>query len=193
MNGILATACVEYKGTALAPWRLLFLLVGLITLAWSFVLFWLLPASPTSAWWLTLRQRVIATRRMAGNHTGMENKTFKLHQVSEALMDPKTWLYFLINLVLNIPNGGLTTFNSIIVASLGFTIEQTTLLGIPTGVFSWISSLLFGYIAVKTRQRSYSAMLSCLIPFLGTILLFKIPRSNIGGSLAALYLVYFYW
>lgn len=84
-------------------------------------------------------------------------------------------------------------FNSIIVNSLGFTLEQTTLLGIPTDVFSWISSLVFGYIAVKTRQRCLSAMGSCILPFVGTILLYKIPRTDIGGSLAALYLVYFYW
>lgn len=101
-------------------------------------------------------------------------------------------------------------FNSIIVKSLGYSLQQTTLLGIPTGkcsripggqllpdqapgVFSWISSLIFGYVAVKTRQRCYSAMLSCLLPLLGTVLLYKIPRSNIGGSLGSLYLVYFYW
>ncbi|TXT15863.1 hypothetical protein VHUM_00366 [Vanrija humicola] len=192
MNGLLATACVHYAGP-LARWRLLFLIVGAITFGWSLLLFALLPANPTSAWWLTLRQRVIATRRMAAARTGMANTTFKWEQCFEALADPKTWLYFAINVVLNIPNGGLITFNSIIVKTLGFTLQQTTLLGIPTGVFSWISSLLFGYIAVKTKQRCYSAMGSCLIPLMGTILLYRIPRSNIGGSLASLYLVYFYW
>ncbi|WOO77448.1 putative transporter [Vanrija pseudolonga] len=192
MNGLLATACVHYVGP-IARWRLLFIVVGAITFGWSLLLFTLLPANPTSAWWLTLRQRVIATRRMAAARTGMANTTFKWGQCREAVLDPKTWLYFAINVVLNIPNGGLITFNRIIVKTLGFTLQQTTLLGIPTGVFSWISSLLFGYIAVKTRQRCYSAMASCLIPLMGTILLYKIPRSNIGGSLASLYLVYFYW
>lgn len=192
MNGILATACVNYHGP-LAQWRLLFIIVGAITFTASLFLFWLLPANPTSAWWLTIRQRVVATRRMADSHTGVENKHFKWTQAWEAIYDPKTWLIFLINLALNIPNGGLITFNSIIVNSLGFTLEQTTLLGIPTGVFSWISSLVFGYIAVKTRQRCLSAMGSCILPFVGTILLYKIPRTDIGGSLAALYLVYFYW
>ncbi|RSH77024.1 uncharacterized protein EHS24_003965 [Apiotrichum porosum] len=193
MNGLLATACVQYKGTALAQWQLLFLLVGLITSAWSLLMFWLLPANPTTAWWLTMRQRVIATRRMTESRTGMENKTFKVHQAVEALVDPKTWFYFLINIALNIPNGGMITFNSIIVQSLGFSLTKTTLLGIPTGIISWISSLVFGYCAVKTGQRCYSAVASCLIPFIGTILLYKIPRTNTGGSLASLYLVYFYW
>ncbi len=50
-----------------------------------------LPDSPTTAWWLTERQRVIATRRTQSNHTGMENKSFKMYQVVEALTDPKTW------------------------------------------------------------------------------------------------------
>jgi ACS family allantoate permease-like MFS transporter len=109
MNGLLATACVQYKGTALAQWQLLFLLVGLITSAWSLLMFWLLPANPTTAWWLTMRQRVIATRRMTESRTGMENKTFKVHQAVEALVDPKTWFYFLINIALNIPNGGMIT------------------------------------------------------------------------------------
>ncbi|OCF32114.1 allantoate permease [Kwoniella heveanensis BCC8398] len=193
MNGILATACVHYTGTALAKWQLLFILVGAITTAWSLLLFWLLPANPTTAWWLTLRQRVIATKRMSESRTGMENSKFKFDQALEAVVDPKTWLYFLINCVLNIPNGGLITFNSIIVNSLGFTLEQTTLLGIPTGVFSWISSLLFGYLAVRTKQRCYSAMAACIIPLIGTVLLYKLPRTNHGGSLASLYLVYFYW
>ncbi|KAI9639879.1 MFS transporter [Dioszegia hungarica] len=193
MNGLLATAAQSYKGTALKQWQLLFMIVGLITFVWSIMLFCFLPASPTSAWWLTLRQRVIATRRQAGNHTGMESKQWKWAQFFEALYDPKTWLIFCINLVLNIPNGGLVTFNSIIVASLGFTIQQTTLLGIPTGVISWISSLFFGWLAVKTGQRCYAAMAACVIPLVGTILLYTVPRSNIGGSLVSLYLVYFYW
>lgn len=109
MNGLLATAAQSYKGTAIKQWQLLFVLVGLITFIWSAMLFWLLPASPTTAWWLTLRQRVIATRRQADNHTGMENKTWKWAHFFEALYDPKTWLIFTINLVLNIPNGGLVT------------------------------------------------------------------------------------
>ncbi|KAK4688189.1 MFS transporter, ACS family, allantoate permease, partial [Tremellales sp. Uapishka_1] len=193
MNGILGTASVYYTGTVIKKWQLLFLLVGSITTIWSILIWFLLPSSPTNTRWLTLRQRVIATKRTQGNHTGMENKTFKLYQVIEAFKDPKSWFLFFINFALNVPNGGLVTFNSIIVASLGFTIKQTTLLGIPTGVFSWISSLIFSYIAVKTKQRALTGMASMIIPFLGVILLYTIPRSNIGGSLASLYLVYWYW
>ena len=94
----------------------------------------LLPNSPTTARWLTERQRVIATQRLSKNRTGVENKVYKLYQVKEAVLDLRTWLIFLINLCLSIPSASLTpmggrlltcsdsgigTFNSIIINSLG--------------------------------------------------------------------------
>lgn len=67
---------------------------------------WLLPDSPTTTWWLSDREKVIAVRRTQSNHSGMESKKFKMYQVVEAFTDPKTYLVFLINFCLNVPNGG---------------------------------------------------------------------------------------
>ncbi|WRT63340.1 uncharacterized protein IL334_000245 [Kwoniella shivajii] len=190
-NGVLAVAAWNYKGSAVARWQLLFILVGAITLGWSFLLWGFLPANPTKARWLSLRQRVVATRRMQDNHTGMENKTFKFDQFLEAFTDPKTWFYFFINIALNVPNGALVGFNSIVVKSLGFTTQTTLLLGIPTGLVSWISSFFWGYIAVKTGQRHLSGVASCVLPLIGTILLYKLNRDSV--ALLYLYLCYMYW
>lgn len=67
------------------------------------------------------------------------------------------------------------------------------LLAIPTGVISWISSIVMAYLAVKTGRRFLVTIIGCLAPFAGVIILYVIPRSNIGGSLAGLYMVFFYW
>lgn len=109
INGIISYASVSYTGHAIKQWQLLFLLIGSITMLWSLLMFAFLPASPMTARWLTMRQRVIATRRMGTNHTGVLNTTFKYKQALEALLDPKTWLVFVINVLINIPNGGLST------------------------------------------------------------------------------------
>ncbi|KAK6903545.1 hypothetical protein I203_107050 [Kwoniella mangroviensis CBS 8507] len=161
------------------------------TLGWSFLLWGFLPANPTKARWLSLRQRVVATRRMQDNHTGIENKTFKRDQFIEAFLDPKTWFYFLINISLNVPNGGLVGFNSIVVKSLGFTTQTTLLLGIPTGLVSWLSSFFWGWVATKTGKRHLSAMGSCILPLIGTFLLYKLQRNSV--ALLYLYLCYMYW
>lgn len=192
INGLLSYGAAFYTGS-LGQWQVLFLSVGAITLAWAILCWFCLAAAPTDAWWLSSREKVIAIRRVRGNQAGIENRVFKKDQFIEAFLDPKSWLIFLINIVLNIPNNGVLTFNSIIVATLGFTTKQTLLLAIPTGVISWISSIIFGYLAVKTGRRCLIAMIACLVPFAGTVILYTIPRSNTGGSLAGLYILFAYW
>jgi hypothetical protein len=51
---------------------------------------------------------------MRADQTGIENKTFKKEQMWEAFRDPKTWLMFMFNIFISIPNGGLTSmFDSV--------------------------------------------------------------------------------
>jgi len=92
--------------TVIARWRVLFLIVGSLTLCIGVLMLIYLPNSPMTAWWLTPRQRCIAVMRIQSNRTGVLNKQFKMYQLREALMDPKTWLIFFCNVGLNIPNGG---------------------------------------------------------------------------------------
>lgn len=66
-------------------------------------------------------------------------------------------------------------------------------MAIPTGVISWISSLVFTWMAAKTGKRCLSAIVATLVPFSGTIILYCLPRSNVGGSLAGLYILFCYW
>ena len=49
------------------------------------------------------------------------------------------------------------------------------------------------YVAVKTGKRFIVTVIGCLFPLAGTIILHVVPRSNIGGSLAGIYILYLYW
>lgn len=90
MNGIISYGCVQLSPSAgIAQWQLLLICVGAITFTWAVIMWFFLPDSPTTAWWLTDREKVIAVRRTQSNHSGMENKSFKRYQVLEALRDPK--------------------------------------------------------------------------------------------------------
>lgn len=97
MNALLSIASANYHSSVLAQWQLLFLLVGIITCLLAVTFWWLVPDSPTTAWWLSDREKVIAVKRLAGNRTGVENKQLKWSQVKEAFLDPKTYFFFLIN------------------------------------------------------------------------------------------------
>ncbi|WWD09811.1 hypothetical protein V865_007939 [Kwoniella europaea PYCC6329] len=190
VNGLLSFALQFYNPGPIARWRLLFVLMGCFSVMVGTANFFVIPANPAEAWWLTDRQKVIAIKRTASNQTGVMNHKIKWDQIKEALLDVKTWL---INVSLNIPNGGLIGFNSLIVQSLGYSVKEVTLLAIPTGVISWVSSLAFARLATKTRQPTLCTIAAVLVCLTGTIMLKEIPRSNKGGSLAALFIMYCYW
>ncbi|WWC95911.1 hypothetical protein V866_002778 [Kwoniella sp. B9012] len=194
VNGLLSYAVQFYTPTAhLSRWQLLFLITACISVTFGILDWIFFPSNPTKAWWLTERQRYIAVARLAGNQTGMVNTHTKWNQVKEALLDIRTWLYFLISITLNIPNGGLSGFYSIVVAGLHFSTKQLTLMNMPTGPIGWFAAFFWVWLAKRTRQPLLCAMGSVIVCLIGTVVLKVVPHSNIGGSLAGLYIVYMYW
>jgi hypothetical protein len=75
------------------------------------------------------------------NQTGVENKHLKKYQVVEAFTDPKLYLFFILGVVGNIPNGGISNFGTIIIQGFGFSTLVTTLMQVPYSVLIAISIL----------------------------------------------------
>ncbi|KAJ5689126.1 hypothetical protein N7462_003518 [Penicillium macrosclerotiorum] len=185
---------IGQTNTSVAPWRLLFLVLGGFSLIWAAILYVFLPDSPVQCWYFSDRERFVCLERVKNNNTGMEDKTIKWYQVRECLLDPKTWLLALFSLAQNIPNGGLVTFSAIIVTGLGYSNLVTTVLGIPTGVLATVWQILLGFIAANVQNsRCAIIALADLVPMVCAILMWKLPRENQHGLLAAYYVFYTYW
>jgi hypothetical protein len=73
-------------------------------------MFVLLPDSPVTARFLSKEERKLAVERLRADQTGIENKTLKPYQVLEAFKDYKTYFFFALATVANIPNGGISNF-----------------------------------------------------------------------------------
>lgn len=69
--------------------------LGGVTCLWAFVIWFLLPDAPSNARFLSHRERLIAVKRVAGNQTGIKNKSFDKAQVAKGFLDPKTILIFI--------------------------------------------------------------------------------------------------
>lgn len=102
----------EKHGSAIEPWKAVFLFAGLLTLALGIIFLWMIPDNQLNARWLKKEDRVLAIARVRVNQQGIGNKHFKLYQVKEAVLDPMTWAFFLYALIADIPNGGVTNFFS---------------------------------------------------------------------------------
>ena len=88
----------------------------------------MLPDSPVSATLLTPLQRRMAAERLKENQTGIENKHIKVYQIKEAFFDYKLYLFFLLGVVGNVPNGGISNFGTIIIKGFGFSTLVTALM-----------------------------------------------------------------
>ncbi|RFU29744.1 hypothetical protein B7463_g6600, partial [Scytalidium lignicola] len=185
---------IGHTHSAVHPWRLLFIVLGAFSLLWAIVLWLCLPDTPLNCWYLSDREKYVAIERVKGNNTGVEDKKIKWYQVRECLMDPKTWLLAVFAVSQNIPNGGLITFAGIIVSGLGYTPLVTTLLGIPTGVVATVWGWIMAYPAGKFKNcRCWIIAVANLVTIVCAILMWKLPRSNKKGLLAAYYVFYTYW
>ncbi|KAF4977267.1 hypothetical protein FZEAL_6155 [Fusarium zealandicum] len=190
--GITTFGIAHIKGS-LASWRLLFLFWGAITIVWGVIMIFILPGSPLKTKFLTEREREVAIDRIKGNGTGVEDKTFKWYQFREAVLDLKTWLLFVFAVASNCPNGGLTTFQGLVIRGMGFSQLRTTLIQMPSGAVQFVLCPIVCFFASYYPNARITIMLLCLIPFLGgTLGLWLIDQSNPYGRLACLWISFAY-
>ncbi|KAE8146981.1 MFS general substrate transporter [Aspergillus avenaceus] len=192
INGFLSWAVGHIpQPSPLAIWQYLYLIVGTVSITWSIIAFAFLPDSPMNACFLTDQEKFYAIQRVAENRTGIVNKQWKWEQAWEAILDPKTWILFLFNIAINIPNGGLLTFSGIIINGLGFSSVHTSLLNMPTGVMSTISAFGFSWLAARWHnRRCLVAMIAACLPIIGSIVVYTLPRTNVGGQMVGIYFVW---
>ncbi|KAI9932314.1 hypothetical protein ASPWEDRAFT_51020 [Aspergillus wentii DTO 134E9] len=195
MFGGLIGYAVGHITTGLPRWMYVFLIFGAISLATGIVALLWLPDLPSTAKFLTEKERAIAVERVAENRQGIKNHHFKWDQVWQAIRDPKTWLLFIMAVGAQVPNSALTSFTSIIVKSFGFDTLGTQYLQIPGGAVQFLALLGGGIVATKCADK-FHARSACMIVanticIIGAGLLVGLPDSNKWGRLVALWLCYF--
>ncbi|RAL12753.1 putative MFS allantoate transporter [Aspergillus homomorphus CBS 101889] len=152
LGGLLGYGIGHIRG-ALPSWKYEFIVIGCLCSAWGIVMFIFLPDSPVTAPLLSKRERRIAVERLRENQTGVENKHIILHQIREAFLDYKLYIFFTLGLVCNIPNGGISNFGTLIIKGFGFSTLVTTLMQIPYGVLIAISILACVYLNDRFENR----------------------------------------
>jgi len=188
-GGLLGYGIGNIKGS-LPSWKYEFLIVGALCSSWGVILFFILPDSPATASTFTRDERLLAVGRLRENQTGVDNKKFKWDQLRETCLDPKTWLFFLLGFVGNIPNGGISNFSTLIIQGLGFDTLQTTLLGIPQGALICIWIGLGAYIngRLPSNSRTLVCILFMLPTIAGTLGFLLAPQEAHVGRLICYYL-----
>ncbi|CCG81506.1 putative MFS allantoate transporter [Taphrina deformans PYCC 5710] len=192
-GGCVAYGVAKHVGSdphaALKGWQIIFIFTGCLTILLGIGVFFYLPDRPSNARWLTEEERLLAVERTRSNQQAVENKTVKWYQFREALTDVNTWLYALFSLATNIPNGAITNFGNILITSFGYSSRQSLLLGTPAGAVEIVWILFFAWLATRTNQRMYTALLSFIVPLIGLIM---VASAKHVTGLIGYYLIYGY-
>ncbi|KAJ4187773.1 hypothetical protein NW767_012239 [Fusarium falciforme] len=151
-------------------WELIFFIynktdtfqLGGATCLWAFVIWFLLPDSPSNARFLNHRERLIAVKRVAANETGIKNKAFDKNQVVLGFTDPKTLLIFVSVFAAAIPNGVVNSFSTIIIRDMGFSTTKTTQLKSVGDAIQIIGLFIGGSIILNVPNCQFSPLSTLL-------------------------------
>ncbi|KAF9880052.1 major facilitator superfamily transporter [Colletotrichum karsti] len=172
-------------------WQILFIFVGSMTVLTAPFVYMFLDNDIPSARFLTETEKLQAIERLRANQTGTGSREFKLCQVWEALLEPKSWLFIGMAICLNVTAAVTNTFGPIVVSGFGFDSEITSLLNIPFGAVQLLVIFPASWLAHRFRIKSVF-LAGLLAPVLaGAVMLYILDRDNIPPLLAAYYMLGF--
>ena len=169
----------------------MYIILGVLTFVWGIPMLLFLPDSIEKASFLTEQERKYAADRVVIAGTGRTaNAGYKVDQIIECLIDPKTYLIFAMALLTQIPNGGTQNFGNLVIKSFGFTSLQSTLLVIPASVIAAGTIAGTGWIAGRFRQLNCILIICVVTPaIIGSSLIYVRPRTSSGVQLFGYFLL----
>ena len=167
-------------------WKVMFLIFGGITLFWGIVMAVIIPDSPANPWWLNAKEQEVAVARTVENRTGtLKSGKIDYNQVKEALRDPQAWFIFLYIFSVNLANGGLSAFGSLIISGFGFKGLQALLLQMPTGAAQLVFVVISCIVASKVKAaRVITMIILTIFSIIGMVLMYTLTDEQKNAKLA---------
>ncbi|KAL1876746.1 hypothetical protein Plec18167_005154 [Paecilomyces lecythidis] len=183
----------QIHSDAIHSWQIIFLFGGLLTIVSTPYVWWKLDNDVLSARFLTEKERAQAVERLRANQTGIGSAVFRWSQVLEIFLEPKSYLWFAMALLLNVGASVTNIFGPLILNGLGFSKSITSLLNMPFGAVQFLVILFGSYATHKFRLKSVVLVALMLPVVAGLVMLYVLPRNNSEQSalLAAYYLLAF--
>lgn len=154
-------------------------------------MYWKLDNDVTSARFLDEHERAQAVERLRANQTGIGSREFEWSQCIEVFLEPKSYLWVGMSLLLNVGASVTNTFGPLILSGLGFDKYITSLLNMPFGALQFIIILLASFAAQKARHKGVVLIVLVIPVIAGLAILYSLPRSNQAGLLGGYYLLAF--
>ena len=129
IGGILSYAFQQVSPKAYPGWKIMFIVLGLVTVTIGFVTFFFLPDTPMKARFLSEPEKVALLKHVAINQTGIQNKKYKFSQILDVLLDLQLWLMTLLTILVCFFNFQMLESTNLIYLDFNFKWRDHNLLG----------------------------------------------------------------
>ncbi|KAJ4328668.1 hypothetical protein N0V84_000859 [Fusarium piperis] len=189
IGAMIAYGILGYNGHC-AQWKMLFLVFGPITISWSILLYFLLSDSPSNTTFLTPSEREFASLRPKKFQRTTQTNKWDRDQFIETMKHIKAWWFFFFSFVICVPNGGTTSFSTIVIKSFGYDEYQTILMGLPASTFQLTTVFLVAIFTSYVRKSRHVALVLTYLMAIGGILMIKLlPKEEKLARLAGFWLI----
>ncbi|KAK4610217.1 hypothetical protein CLAFUW4_13672 [Fulvia fulva] len=191
LGGLISYGFQHLTTTAIEGWRVMYIVLGGISIIIGIITFILLPDSPMQAWFLSDAEKSAVLKHVAINGTGVSNRSFSSHHIISVLRDPQ--LYFLTAgvIAVGISAGIVTLYSTTLVRGFGYTPKEAALLNMPSGLVGATAVLIAGLCIRKLwipRWAIFAACNCCSI--IGSAIMSFMPHSNRAAMLAGIYIAF---
>ncbi|KZF23446.1 putative MFS transporter [Xylona heveae TC161] len=188
-GGLLSYAFQHVKHGSLEGWRILFIVLGVVSSLIGVGTFFGVPDTPMKAYFLSESEKVVLLEHVKVNKTGIDNKQFNFKQIFESLIDVQLWFLAFIVILQSVSSGVITSYSATLIRSFGYSPTHSALLNMPSGAVSIFFTLLVGF-GVRITGHRWAWIAFCSIPaIIGGALMSFLPHGHRGGLLAGNYLV----
>ncbi|OHX01136.1 pantothenate transporter [Colletotrichum incanum] len=173
---------------SIATWRVLFMVCGGFTVGAGILFIFAMSSDTKSAWFLSERERYVATQRLALDRATRDRAHFDMAQAKEALTDPRTALYALMALFITLPTP-IVKFSSLVINGFGYSKFETMLVGLPSEAIAFILVWIGGLgPRFFPNTRCFFGVFLAAVPMLGSLLLVILPANLKWGIVASTWL-----
>ncbi|KAL3430634.1 major facilitator superfamily domain-containing protein [Aspergillus tetrazonus] len=171
-GGILAWGIAHMDGVGgYAGWRWIFILEGLLTVVMSVVAYLWVYNYPATAEFLSEKERSFITFRLKHDNDATREERFSWAAVTDAIKDPKVWLYGLGFHTMSLPLYTLSLFLPTIIKELGYSAARAQLLTVPPYALGFVTTITAAILSERTKRRAPYIMGSSAFACIGYIIL----------------------
>ncbi|KOS19819.1 putative transporter [Escovopsis weberi] len=184
LGSLIAGGVLQMRGiNGWSGWRWLFLIEGLMTLVVGIFSIVLMPAGPcqTKSWfrgkdgWFSEREEFIMVNRLLrddpskGDMNNRQGVGPKL--LFKTLKEWELWPIYLMGIIIYVPPAPPTTYLSLILRELGFSVFKANLLTIPSQFLFAVNLVLVSMLSERLKERAAVSSLSniWMLPWLAAL------------------------